>query len=244
MDASKIEQLRKDVQLGKDLYKKVLRNEDFADPSIALSDIDYVNSNKFNETDEIYNHNGTDYKVYKKGDKKYIRNGLNGYTDLSIYTKEHNIGAMPTFCPICKKFMRYGVDQASYHSYQMCHRCWSEKETRMKLDGTWDDWNMIQTYKTRKDKILEYIIQLEEKKNIDPKNMTMGVTEMGDVLKYEMHNPEEFFEKLDNEIKRAKILIEVYDQVINNEIKEEDAESIFKARINPEQFTAETQRLS
>jgi len=235
MDSSKFEDLKKDVILGKSLYKKILRNEDFADPKITLGDVELANKNKFTKTDEIFNHKGEDYNIYVKNNKKYIRNGLNGYTDISFYTKEFNVGAMPTYCDVCKKFMRYGVDQAAWHAHKMCHRCWSEKETKMKLDGTWDQWNMIQTYKNRKDKIIEYIKQLEDKRSIDPKNITMGVTEMGDVLKYEMNNADKFFKDLEKEIERANILIEIYDKVINEEIKEEEAEELFKNRINAEQ---------
>lgn len=232
--SSKIEQIREDYEVGKDLYKKILRNEDFEEAKITLSDIELTKKNSFIQTDEIFNHNGKDYNVFVKNDKKYIRDGHNAYTNILIYTKEHNLGSMPTFCPICKKFMRYGVDQSSWHSYNMCHHCWADKETKMKIDGTYEEWSVIQLYKTRRDKICEYILELKEKKNIDPKNITMGVTEMGDVLKYELKNSEEIFQKIEKEIERAEILIEIYDQIINKEIPEQDAESIFRSRINPE----------
>jgi hypothetical protein len=48
--------------------------------------------------------------------------------------------AIPLFCPKCKQVMDKQLDPHYYKSYGTCLDCRTEFETKLKLEGKWDDY--------------------------------------------------------------------------------------------------------
>ena len=46
----------------------------------------------------------------------------------------------PWFCPSCKKVMKKKLDDKMYRLYNHCFNCQVEVENKMRIEGTYDDW--------------------------------------------------------------------------------------------------------
>jgi len=47
---------------------------------------------------------------------------------------------VPWFCPECKKVMKTQLDDKMWYLYDHCFDCQVKIETKMRIDGTYDDW--------------------------------------------------------------------------------------------------------
>jgi len=82
-------------------------------------------------------------KTYKEGDiwdengrKWTIKDGIKqNITKLDIAKKY----SVPLFCPTCSTIMNKTLDADYYKSYGGCMDCIAKKETKLKLEGKWED---------------------------------------------------------------------------------------------------------
>ena len=89
--------------------------------------IGYTKSNEFHEEGDIWEENGRKWTI-KDGIKQNI-------TKLDKF----KTAAVPLFCPTCKGIMNKQLDPHYFKAYGMCLNCTTEKETKLKLEGKWED---------------------------------------------------------------------------------------------------------
>lgn len=89
--------------------------------------------------------------------------------------------AVPLFCPSCKQVMDKQLDPFYYKSYGTCVDCRAEFETKLKLEGGWEEYTN-KTFNKEIDK------QIEEYKNFMKnalsENNNSFITEAGDIEKW------------------------------------------------------------
>lgn len=110
---------------------------------------------------------------------------------------------MPWFCPNCDKIMKKKVDNKYWTRYKICMDCWVKKETRMKIDGTWEAYEKEQDelyrrsyVKDLKEELHGYIDMVSKKQDI--------AQESGDLERWGMQEPSEIVESLTKEIKNIE----------------------------------------
>jgi hypothetical protein len=76
--------------------------------------------------------------IWEQGGKTWtIRDGIKeNVTKLDKFKK----ASVPLFCPKCKQVMDKQLDSFYFKSYGECLDCRAATETRMKIDGTWNDY--------------------------------------------------------------------------------------------------------
>lgn len=47
---------------------------------------------------------------------------------------------LPLFCPSCSKLMKHKFDKGFYHAHGKCYSCVVEFETKLRLEGKWDEY--------------------------------------------------------------------------------------------------------
>lgn len=82
----------------------------------------------YNEGD-IWEENGKTWTI-KKGIKQNITK-LDKFKELSY---------MPILCPQCKNTMKTGFDKKMYHIHKKCSNCVIEFETKLKIQGKYEDY--------------------------------------------------------------------------------------------------------
>ena len=71
--------------------------------------------------------------------------------------------SVPLFCPSCKQVMDKQLDPHYYKSYGSCLDCRTEFETKLKLEGKWEDY-VKDTYNKEIDQTIEeYKVFFKEK---------------------------------------------------------------------------------
>ena len=89
--------------------------------------------------------------------------------------------SVPLFCPSCNGVMDKQLDPHYFKSYGSCLNCRTEFETKLKLEGKWDDY-VKETYNKEIDQtIKEYKVFFKEK--LEESNLGT-VTESGEVEKW------------------------------------------------------------
>jgi hypothetical protein len=75
---------------------------------------------------------------------------------------------VPLFCPQCKSAMNAKIDTKFYWIRKKCHKCVADDETKMRIDGTFSDYeklillrNKIAFYMSSRDEILEFMSNLK-----------------------------------------------------------------------------------
>ena len=138
---------------------------------------------------------------------------------------------VPMFCPKCKRIMRSKVDEKIYYIEGTCHKCFAKKETQMKIDGTWEEYQLQKIRKSKLDYLkdvksqLESYIETELKKKLDFHNED-GSTEEWVNDQYEKQL--EFFNK---ELEYVNDQIEKLKLVISGEKTEDEVFPIKKTEI-------------
>lgn len=68
-----------------------------------------------------------------------VKNGIKQSITKLQYAKT------PWWCPKCERAMNHRFDEKFYRLYHMCYDCTITEHTRMKLDGTWDEFERTMT---------------------------------------------------------------------------------------------------
>jgi hypothetical protein len=107
-----------------------------------------------------------------------IRDGIKqNITKLDKFKK----ASVPLFCPSCKSVMDKQLDSHYYKSYGSCLDCRTEFETKLKLEGKWEDY-VKETYNKEIDQTIEeYKVFFKER--LEESNLGT-VTESGEVEKW------------------------------------------------------------
>jgi hypothetical protein len=88
---------------------------------------------------------------------------------------------VPMFCPTCKGVMDKQLDPFYYKSYGTCVDCRAEFETKLKLEGKWEDY-VKDTYNAEIDQAIEEY-KAFYKERMEESNMGT-VTESGEVERW------------------------------------------------------------
>ena len=90
-----------------------------------------------------------------------IKDGIKqNVTKLDKAKKYH---ALPLFCPNCSKVMKNRNDKTFYNIHKMCFNCVIEMETKLKLEGKWEEYERKIHNDEINHKISEYKLWVEEK---------------------------------------------------------------------------------
>ena len=128
-------------------------------------------------TQESIDHNEGD-TWQEDGRTWTIRDGIKqNITKLDKFKK----ASVPLFCPSCKGVMDKQLDSYYYKSYGSCLNCRTEFETKLKLEGKWEDY-VKETYNKEIDQTIEeYKVFFKER--LEESNLGT-VTESGEVEKW------------------------------------------------------------
>ena len=104
-----------------------------------------------------------------------IKNGIKqNITKLDKFKKV----STPLFCPSCKQVMDKQLDPHYYKSYGCCLDCRTKFETKLKIEGKWEDY-VKETYNKEIDQLIEdYKVFYKER--LEDSNLGT-VTESGEV---------------------------------------------------------------
>ena len=106
------------------------------------------------------------------------------------------IGRMPWFCPECNKVMKSRLDSRFWLMVRKCHDCVVKEETKMRINGTFDEYEKSKVRENKK----SYIRDL--KQSIDEwKNSPASVTYFNQVRPDGYSLDEEKWEVNENEVK-------------------------------------------
>lgn len=115
-------------------------------------------------------------KTEKQKVKEQIDGFLNKYTEKKIFgwkpefdkydiSKKKEVresyiqdARIPTFCPKCEIAMKGSIDTKMYWLHKMCLNCVSEKETQLRIDGKWEEYERTKI----KENIRSYIKDTSE----------------------------------------------------------------------------------
>lgn len=91
--------------------------------------IGYTKAEEFHKEGDIWEEDNRTWTI-KGGIKQNI-------TKLD---KAKNTVTLPLFCPSCSKLMKPRIDKLFYIQYNRCFNCQSEFETKLKIEGKWDEY--------------------------------------------------------------------------------------------------------
>lgn len=117
---------------------------------------------------------------------------------------------MPMFCPECKKIMNGKFDRKFWKIRRMCFDCWQDKETEMRVNGTYELFEkrtMLENKKSWLRDIKEGIREFEGKMR---GNFEQVVNSDGDTVEWEGFSEEE----VDTMIGNANEFIENFEEHI------------------------------
>ncbi len=131
--------------------------------------VGYKKAAEFYEEGDIWEEDGRKWTI-KKGIKQNI-------TKLDSAKKAH---IMPLLCPECNRIMNHSNHKAFYQIHKKCHDCVTNMETKMMIEGDYDEY----TRKIKNDeidnKIKDFKVWISEK----VKENNTFVTEQGDVERW------------------------------------------------------------
>jgi hypothetical protein len=117
--------------------------------------------------------------IWEQGGKTWtIRDGIKeNITKLDKFKKV----AVPLFCPECKQVMDKQLDPFYFKSYNCCLDCRAKFETRLKIEGKWQDYIDETFNKEIDNQIEEYKSYIEDKLS---EGNNSFVTEAGDIERW------------------------------------------------------------
>ena len=122
-----------------------------------------------------------------------------GKTIESPLTKVMQEVRMPCFCPKCDGIMKKRADDKYWTRHKMCLECWSKKETKMKIDGTWDAYQKEQDELYRRSYVKDLKAELEGYIKMVSKDQDIA-QDSGNLERWGMSDPTEIVETLSKEI--------------------------------------------
>lgn len=181
------------------------------------------------DEDGIYEHRPADAK---EGDKwwgadneKVWEMGSGGPIKVSMFD---NIRT-PMFCPNCKKIMNGKFDVKFWRLRDMCFDCWQEKETEMRVNGTYELYEkrtMLENKKSWLRDIKEGLGEFEEamqgsfKQVVNSSGQTVEWEGLNDnEMEEMMNNAREFIENFENHIQELEQKVQ---QLENESTKSDD----------------------
>ena len=69
---------------------------------------------------------------------------------------------MPWFCSECKKVMKRQLDEKMWYLYQHCFDCQIKIENKMRIDGTYNEWEQEKVKQNKLSRVREEIQKLKE----------------------------------------------------------------------------------
>jgi hypothetical protein len=117
--------------------------------------------------------------IWEEGGRTWtIKDGIKeNITKLDKFKKT----TVPLFCPKCKGIMDKQLDPYYYKSYGTCVDCRAEFETKLKLEGKWEDY-IKETHNKEIDQVIE---EYKNFYNSKLNESTQGyITEAGEVEKW------------------------------------------------------------
>ena len=69
---------------------------------------------------------------------------------------------MPWFCPECDKVMKQRLDEKMWYLYQHCFDCQIKIENKMRIDGTYNEWEQEKVKQNKLSRVREEIQKLKE----------------------------------------------------------------------------------
>ena len=131
--------------------------------------IGYTKKQEFYKEGDIWEENGRTWTI-KDGVKQNI-------TKLDKSKK----AAVPLFCPSCNHIMNRQLDPHYYRAYGACIDCIAKKQTKLKLEGKWQD-RTKEVYNKEVDQLIE---EYKKWMNVKINESNNGfVTESGEVEKW------------------------------------------------------------
>jgi len=131
--------------------------------------VGYTKKQEFHKEGDVWKEDGRTWTI-KDGVKQNI-------TKLDKFKK----AAVPLFCPTCNHVMNKQLDPHYYRAYGACVDCTAKKQTKLKLEGKWQD-HKIEVHNKEIDKTIEeYKAFMKEKMN---ESNSGFVTESGEVEKW------------------------------------------------------------
>ncbi len=131
----------------------------------------------------------------ENGKRRTIKNGIN-------QTVTRLDGArMPLFCPSCSGAMNCRADDIMYNIHGECHICVIKRETEMRKNGTYDQYekNMLRSREINK---LKFIIEQIEDAMVDMKSPTF--VQSDGTIEYWNINLEQLREDMNNDLRDFK----------------------------------------
>jgi len=122
-----------------------------------------------------------------------------GKTIESPLTKVMQEVRMPWFCPQSDGIMKKRADDTYWTRHKMCLECWSKKETKMKIDGTWDEYQREQDELYRRSYVKDLKAELEGYIKMVSKDQDIA-QDSGDLERWGMTDSSEIVETLSKEI--------------------------------------------
>ena len=122
-----------------------------------------------------------------------------GKTIESPITKIMQEVRMPWFCPECKCVMKKRADDRYWRRHKMCLECWSKKETKMKIDGTWDEYQREQDELYRRSYVKDLKAELQGYIDMVSKDQDIA-QDSGNLERWGMSDSSEIVETLSKEI--------------------------------------------
>ena len=120
---------------------------------------------------------------------------------------------MPWFCPECNKVMKTRLDRKFYYMVQKCHDCVVKEETKMRINGTYGEYEKNKVRENKRSYIRDLKQTIEEWKNspdsvtyfnqVRPDGYSLDEEEWAvnkDEIKILVKEAEEYLEKLEETI--------------------------------------------
>ena len=108
---------------------------------------------------------------------------------------------MPWFCPECDKIMKKRLDNKMWYLYGHCFDCQIKIENKMRIDGTYNEWEHEKVKQNKLSRVREEIQKLKEFKKQKIPTFHNQVAADGYTLDKEKWQGN--FEQLNNEIDEA-----------------------------------------
>lgn len=138
--------------------------------------------------------------VWEEGERTWtIKNGIKQtITKLDGFKK---LVVLPLCCPNCKKPMKNSdINKKMYYLHGECLNCVTEKESKIKLDGKWEEYtnNILNTnHKT-------FVNDLEQALEAWYKESESYITEAGDVEVWSSGNKKRVYQEIKEKLDQAK----------------------------------------
>lgn len=131
--------------------------------------------------------------IWIEDDKKWtIENGIK--VNITKLDKAVHTTNLPLFCPSCKTVMKPSIDRLIFLQHNTCMNCLTKKETQLKLEGKWEQYQQ----EIINNDIDNYINEVNEYYNDLINKNDIFITEDGLEEKWSNINTE-FFESLREE---------------------------------------------